>query len=61
MHRALERTLIGFPAVTTPEAIWNIALSRVEEIWLGVIVTIAGVFVTRITAIAFGLRGWPYA
>ncbi|HEY0184259.1 MAG TPA: FUSC family protein [Rhodopila sp.] len=29
--------LIGFPAVTTPDAIWDIALSRVEEIWLGII------------------------
>jgi uncharacterized membrane protein YccC len=29
--------LIGFPAVTTPEAMWDIALARVEEIWLGII------------------------
>ena len=31
--------LIGFPAVTTPDAIWDIALARVEEIWLGIICT----------------------
>ena len=31
--------LIGFPAVTTPDDIWNIALTRVEEIGLGVICT----------------------
>ena len=29
--------LIGFPAVTTPTAMWDIAVSRVEEIWLGII------------------------
>lgn len=29
--------LIGFPAVATPGAIWDIALARVEEIWLGII------------------------
>ena len=29
--------LIGFPAVSTPGAIWNVALARVEEIWLGII------------------------
>jgi uncharacterized membrane protein YccC len=31
--------LIGFPAVTTPADIWNIALARVEETWLGIICT----------------------
>ena len=31
--------LIGFPAVTTPDAIWDIALARVEEISLGIICT----------------------
>ena len=40
---------------------WEAERLQPEEIWLGVIVTIAGVFLTRITAIAFGLRGWPYA
>lgn len=28
---------IGFPAVTTPEQIWDIAVARVEEIWLGIV------------------------
>jgi uncharacterized membrane protein YccC len=28
--------LIGFPSVTTPGQIWDIALARVEEIWLGI-------------------------
>ena len=31
--------LIGFPAVTTPDAIWDIALSRAEEIGLSIICT----------------------
>ena len=31
--------LIGFPAVTTPDAICDIALARVEEIGLGIICT----------------------
>ena len=29
--------LIGFPTVTTPEQMWDVALARVEEIWLGII------------------------
>jgi uncharacterized membrane protein YccC len=29
--------LVGFPAVATPDRVWNIALARVEEIWLGII------------------------
>jgi uncharacterized membrane protein YccC len=31
--------LVGFPAVTTPDQIWDLALSRVEEIGLGIICT----------------------
>ncbi len=31
--------LIGFPAVETPQAIWDIALARVEEIGLGIVCT----------------------
>jgi uncharacterized membrane protein YccC len=31
--------LIGFPAVATPDAMWDIALARVEEIGLGIICT----------------------
>jgi uncharacterized membrane protein YccC len=30
-------TVVGFPTVTTPEQIWNVALARVEGIGLGVI------------------------
>ncbi|HUN52742.1 MAG TPA: FUSC family protein [Candidatus Sulfotelmatobacter sp.] len=38
--------LIGFPAVDTPLAIWDIAVSRVEEIWLGIIcATVVGTVV----------------
>jgi uncharacterized membrane protein YccC len=38
--------LIGFPAVTTPDAIWDIALARVEEIGLGIIcMTVIGTVV----------------
>src|SRR5271170_6596159 len=29
--------LVGFPAVATPDQVWNIAHARVEEIWLGII------------------------
>jgi uncharacterized membrane protein YccC len=31
--------LIGFPAVTTPELMWDIAVARVEEIGLGIVCT----------------------
>jgi uncharacterized membrane protein YccC len=31
--------LIGFPAVGTPDQIWDLALARVEEIWLGIVCT----------------------
>ena len=38
--------LIGFPAVTTPDAVWDIAVSRVEEVWLGIIcATVVGAVV----------------
>jgi uncharacterized membrane protein YccC len=38
--------LIGFPIVTTPGAVWDIAVSRVEEITLGIIcATIVGTVV----------------
>jgi uncharacterized membrane protein YccC len=38
--------LIGFPAVATPDAIWDIALARVEEIGLGIIcMTVIGTVV----------------
>jgi polar amino acid transport system substrate-binding protein len=52
-------------------AVWGLALSLVlewegerlqpEEIWLAVMVTIVGVFTTRMVAIARGWRGWRYA
>jgi polar amino acid transport system substrate-binding protein len=52
-------------------AVWGLALSiflqwegeRLQpgEIWLGVIVTIVGVFVTRMAAIMHRTRGWRYA
>ena len=29
--------LIGFPAVNAPGTIWDVALARVEEIWLGIV------------------------
>jgi polar amino acid transport system substrate-binding protein len=40
---------------------WEANRLQPEEIWLGVVVTIAGAFLTRMAAIAFGLKGWPYA
>ena len=39
--------LIGFPAVTTPDAIWSLALERVEEIGIGILCT------TVISAVVF--------
>jgi polar amino acid transport system substrate-binding protein len=39
---------------------WEAVRLQPEEIWLGVVVTIAGAFLTRMTAVAFGLKGWPY-
>ena len=51
-------------------AVWGLALAiflewegarlQPEEIRLGVIVTILGVFLTRIVAIARGAKGWSY-
>jgi polar amino acid transport system substrate-binding protein len=40
---------------------WEGARLQPEEIRLGVIVTIVGVFLTRIVAIARGAKGWSYA
>jgi uncharacterized membrane protein YccC len=31
--------LIAFPAVGTPDQIWDLAMARVEEIWLGIVCT----------------------
>src|ERR1700759_3166163 len=28
---------VGFPTVTAPETVWDVTISRVEEIWLGII------------------------
>jgi polar amino acid transport system substrate-binding protein len=51
--------------------LWGLALSlflgweadrlRADEIWLAVVVTIAGAFLTRMLAIVYGLKGWSYA
>jgi polar amino acid transport system substrate-binding protein len=40
---------------------WEAERLLPEEIWLGVVVTIAGAFLTRMIAVVFGLKGWPYA
>jgi polar amino acid transport system substrate-binding protein len=40
---------------------WEAERLQPEEIWLGVVVTIAGAFLTRMVAVAFGLRGLSYA
>jgi uncharacterized membrane protein YccC len=36
---ALTAPLIAFPTVSTPDAIWDVALARGDETWLGVICT----------------------
>ena len=51
-------------------AVWGLALAlflewegeRLEpdEITIGVVVTIVGAFLTRMVAIARGMKGWPY-
>lgn len=51
-------------------AAWGLALAlflewegeRLEpdEITIGVVVTIVGAFLTRMVAIARGMKGWPY-
>jgi uncharacterized membrane protein YeiH len=56
-----------YPEIT---AVWGLALSfflqwegerlQPDEITMGVIVTIAGVFLTRIVAIVRGMKGWSY-
>jgi polar amino acid transport system substrate-binding protein len=40
---------------------WEAGRLQPEEIWLGVVVTITGAFLTRMLAVVLGLRGWPYA
>jgi polar amino acid transport system substrate-binding protein len=68
-----DRELANLKGELYPEiaVIWGLAFSlflgweagrlQPEEIWLGVVLTIAGAFLTRVTAVAFGLKGWPYA
>jgi polar amino acid transport system substrate-binding protein len=68
-----DRVMANLRGELYPEiaAIWGFALSlflqwegeRLEpdEIRIGVIVTIAGVFLTRIVAIVRGMRGWSYS
>ena len=46
---------------TLAQFAWEAERLRPEEIWLGVVLTIAGAFLTRMAAVAFGLKGWPYA
>lgn len=67
-----DRVIANLRGELYPEiaAVWGLALAlfleweveRLEpdEIRLGVIVTILGVFLTRIFAIARGIKGWPY-
>jgi polar amino acid transport system substrate-binding protein len=68
-----ERDIASLRGELYPEiaVVWGLAFSlflgweaerlQPEEIWLGVVVTVAGAFVTRMAAVAFGLKGWPYA
>jgi hypothetical protein len=39
---------------------WEAERLEPDEIRLGVIVTISGVFLTRMLAIARGIKGWRY-
>jgi polar amino acid transport system substrate-binding protein len=68
-----DRELANLKGQLYPEIalIWGLAFSlflgweaerlQPEEIWFGVVVTIAGAFLTRMTAVALGLKEWPYA
>jgi polar amino acid transport system substrate-binding protein len=40
---------------------WEAERLQPEEIWMGVVVTIVGAFLTRMVAVVLGLKGWPYA
>jgi polar amino acid transport system substrate-binding protein len=40
---------------------WEAERLQPEEIWLGVVVTMAGAFITRMLAVAYGLKGWAFA
>jgi polar amino acid transport system substrate-binding protein len=40
---------------------WEAERLQPEEIWLGVVVTITGAFLTRMVAIALRLKGWAFA
>ena len=67
-----DRVIANLHGELYPEiaVVWGLALAiflewegerlQPDEIRLGVIVTILGVFVTRIVAIARGMKGWPY-
>jgi polar amino acid transport system substrate-binding protein len=39
---------------------WEAERLEPEEIWLGVVVTIAGAFLMRMSAVILGLKGWSY-
>jgi polar amino acid transport system substrate-binding protein len=39
---------------------WEAERLQPEEIWLGVVATIAGAFLTRMLAVVLGLKGWSY-
>jgi polar amino acid transport system substrate-binding protein len=67
-----DRMIANLRGELYPEiaAVWGLALAlflewegeRLEpdEIRLGVVITVLGVFLTRIFAIARGIKGWPY-
>src|SRR3954464_10970451 len=69
---ATERVVANLRGELYPEiaAVWGLAFAiflewegarlQPEEIRLGVIVTILGVFLTRIVAIVRGAKGWSY-
>jgi polar amino acid transport system substrate-binding protein len=40
---------------------WEAERLQPEEIWLGVVITITGAFLTRMLAVVLGLKGWSYA
>ncbi len=68
-----DRVVANLRGELYPEiaAVWGLALAlflqwegerlQTDEIRLGVIVTLLGVFLTRMLAIVRGMKGWSYA
>lgn len=57
---SLSRNCSGLAIAFSLYLGWEAERLHPGKIWLGVVVTIAGAFLTRMAAVAFGLKGWSY-